>query len=71
MAIITFNNFTGQIPGANYSSLDHLVRGRSGQFGDSIIDPNRFPGVLSPFPLGLALINNSVLRDCSFLRHRN
>ena len=59
MALMVFENFTGQAPLAHLSGLVETTRGRNGQFAKSVIDPNRYPGVLSPFPAGASLTNSS------------
>jgi len=63
MAIIAFENFKGQIQGANFMTEPQLLKGTpdGGLFGNSIIDPNRIPGTLSPFPVYNALTNASTI----------
>ena len=61
MPSINFENFTGLAPAAHYTDKPGLIKQRGGQFTNSVIDPNRIPGVLSPFPLSQPLTNASTI----------
>ncbi|NHZ84763.1 MAG: hypothetical protein GWP19_02660 [Planctomycetia bacterium] len=56
MAILSIQNFQGMIPGSDFIYTLPL-EGKEGEFARSVIDPNRFPGLLSPFPVATALTN--------------
>lgn len=57
MAKITFENFSGQIANSDFIALPLLAEGSTSELTQGYVDPNRFPGVLAPFPFATALTN--------------